>query len=116
MNNEEKNKPLFISCQNKGFQLTFQNGFTISVQWGSSNYCSRRNFNTIVLSEMKEPTIVSEDAEIAIWDDEGEWLDFGNDQVKGFCSPDEVAMFINFTKGAKTLQDLKEILLEFKLI
>jgi len=27
------------STENKGFHLTFQNGYTISVQFGRGNYC-----------------------------------------------------------------------------
>ena len=30
----------FTSCLNKGFQMTFDNGFRISVQWGHGNYCA----------------------------------------------------------------------------
>jgi hypothetical protein len=33
----------FKSTNNKGFQMTFENGWTISVQFGYGNYCSHRN-------------------------------------------------------------------------
>jgi hypothetical protein len=29
----------FKSTENKGFQMTFENGWTISVQFGYGNYC-----------------------------------------------------------------------------
>jgi hypothetical protein len=29
----------FKSTNNKGFQMTFENGWTISVQFGYGNYC-----------------------------------------------------------------------------
>ena len=32
----------FGTNRNKGFNMTFENGFTISVQWGTENYCARR--------------------------------------------------------------------------
>lgn len=112
----QENKPKFVSCQNKGFQMTFYNGMTISVQWGVGNYCSRRSLNSTILSEMKEPTISSEDAEIAIWDADDNWFDFGSDQVKGFCSTDEVAKIMTFVQGAKSFKDLEEILNEFGLL
>ena len=38
-------KQKFISTQNKGFGITFDNGFTISVQWGTENYCEHRNLD-----------------------------------------------------------------------
>ena len=33
----------FVSTQNKGFNMTFENGISISVQWGVGNYCNRKN-------------------------------------------------------------------------
>lgn len=112
----EENKSKFVSCQNKGFQMTFYNGMTISVQWGIGNYCSRRGLNSTVLSEMREPLIASQDAEIDIWDADGKWFEFSSDQVKGYCSTDEVAKIMTFVQGAKSFKDLEEILIEFNLI
>lgn len=28
-----------LSTRNKGFRMTFDNGFNVSVQWGAGNYC-----------------------------------------------------------------------------
>ena len=36
----------FIATQNKGFRMKFENGFSISVQWGAENYCEKKSFNT----------------------------------------------------------------------
>ena len=33
----------FVSTENKGCGITFQNGFTISIQWGTMNYCEKQN-------------------------------------------------------------------------
>jgi hypothetical protein len=92
----------FAANQNKGFHMRFTNGWTISVQFGWANYCENRfhpdgyNFST------QQFFTESSDAEIAIWDNnEQDYIfDFGdgfNDTVKGHCSPDEVAKWINFT-------------------
>ena len=72
----------------KGFQMTFANGWTVSIQFGQGNYCDNKY--------TKEKHIVPDciNAEIAAWDANGIWHDFGNDTVKGYCSPDEVAVFI----------------------
>lgn len=111
------NKKGFLSCENKGFQITFDNGMTISVQWGVSNYCSRRSLDTISFNpELSEKRIHSEDAEIAIWDESGNWFDFSSDQVKPYCTPDEVVQIMNFVRGAKSFVDLREILVDFNLI
>lgn len=109
------NKKGFTSCQNKGFQMTFNNGMTISVQWGIANYCSRRSLDPSINSEMTMLHVESDDAEIAIWDDSGKWFEFEYDQVKPYCTPDEVAMIMNLVKGANNFEDLKELLIELKL-
>lgn len=99
----------FASTGNRGFKITFDNGMTISVQFGSSNYCSRRNFNVYPFAEMKEDIVTSSDAEIAIWDADGNWFQFANDQVEGFVTPDKVALWINAASSAESLNDLQEL-------
>lgn len=86
---------MFKSTLNKGFQITFENGWTISVQFGFGNYCSKKQSG--YKESMESDIWSSDDAEIAIWDKEGNWYNFGNDEVKGFCSADEVAEWIQFT-------------------
>lgn len=82
----------FKSIRNKGFKMVFENGWTISVQFGYGNYCSHRNHEN-------QSEVIHEcpDAEIAIWDASGKWYNFGSDTVKGYCSADEVATWIKFT-------------------
>ena len=67
-----------------GFQMTFENGWTVSVQFGKINYISdRENIGDSI------------DAEIAAWDKDGNWYSFdGHQNVKGWVKPDEVADFI----------------------
>lgn len=77
-----------------GFHMTFANGWTVSVQFGSYNYCASRD-----MEEDEEEIVVCareykcKDAEIAAWKGE-EWHQFEHDTVKGYCSADEVAAFI----------------------
>ncbi len=49
---------------NEGFQMTFENGCTISVQFGKHTY-----------SDAGETT-----AEVAAWDNQGNWLMFDGDK------------------------------------
>lgn len=74
---------------NAGFQMTFENGWTVSVQWGGGTYSDNHytDFRTV---------IDSANAEVAAWDKFGNWHDFGEDTVKGWQTPDEVARFIQF--------------------
>ena len=101
----------FKTTSNKGFQMTFENGLTISVQWGTMNYCDRKNNDINEFeSELKTKNVESSNAEIAIWhQDSDTWFDFGTDQVKGWCSANEVARWIQSTSVARDLEDLKNI-------
>jgi hypothetical protein len=89
------------ATSNKGFQLTFENGWTISVQFGYGNYCDNGHHPERLALHNKQ-VVESSDAEIAIWhevkkDNTGsEYYTFDNgDMVKGYCSPDEVADWID---------------------
>ena len=89
---------MFKSTSNKGFQLTFENGWTISVQFGYGNYCDNYRHPDGWDFSKKQEVTQSSDAEIAIWDANGEWYNFGSDTVKGYCSANEVAEWIEKVK------------------
>lgn len=98
----------FKSTENKGFQLTFDNGLTISVQFGTMNYCSRKYLEGEIFdSEMRTRIVESQTAEIAIWDNQNNDFDFGNNVVKGWCTPDEVVDWMMQVKNAISLSDIK---------
>ena len=60
---------------NNGFHITFKNGCTVSVQFGKGNY-----------SDGGETT-----AEVAAWDQDDNWIKLSDhDDVRRYCSPDEV--------------------------
>jgi len=101
--------PQFVSIQNKGFQMTFQNGLTISVQFGTINYCSRQNSTAPIQGEMKMSMVESQTAEIAIWDETNTWFDFEYDTVKGHCDTNEVARWIGIVSNAENMEHLKTI-------
>ena len=83
------------ATENKGFQLTFENGWTVSVQFGYGNYYDNGHHPEGLALHSKR-IIKSSDAEIAIWDEKGEWYQFDNgDIIKGWCSADEVAEWID---------------------
>lgn len=73
-----------------GIHMIFENGNTISIQFGYGNYCENRN----------ESNSYSETAEIAMWNSEGTWYEEWEegDVVKGYCTTDEVADWIKFCK------------------
>ena len=93
----------FKITQGKGFHITFQNGYTVSVQFGAGNYCKGSGnpdlYNKRVYQE--QVNIESPDAEVAVWKDGGDFIDlpqFGIDQVGGWKSPEEVLEILNWAK------------------
>lgn len=92
----------FNSTLNKGFNMTFANGITASVQWGTGNYCD--NHFSKDFSFSKEAS--SDTAEVAAWNESGEWvtnkLCDTCDDVVGYLSPDEVLQFLNSCANYKT--------------
>ena len=95
MKNEDKIKTGFRSCENKGFQITFANGWTISVQFGKHNYCVRRSFAPDAWKPETDEIVESENAECAVWDADGVWMQMtDSDEVIGSQTPDQVAAMI----------------------
>ena len=66
-----------------GFQITFNNGYTVSVQFGRSTYC-----------DQGETT-----AEVAAWgsDRNQPWVKIGEfeDDIRAHCTPNEVLEIMN---------------------
>ena len=97
----------FTATQNKGFRMKFENGFSISVQWGTENYCEKKSFNTDT-DPTKERIWESTSAEIAVFNDEGIVPIGDSDDVIGWCSADEVAKAIKIISSTKDLDKMKE--------
>jgi hypothetical protein len=91
---------MFRITDGKGFQITFENGWTVSVQFGPGNYISNRDLNSFSAKSYSEKNREfgergSPDAEIAAWDKNGEWFKFEDGQdVRGYTTPDQVADLI----------------------
>lgn len=97
INTHIKNREETYTDVPSGFQMTFNNGNTISVQFGFGNYCSNRG-------ESKD---TSTTAEVAIWNKDGKWYQIqSHDEVLGHCNTDEIAKWIHF---AATTEFKKEI-------
>jgi hypothetical protein len=81
-----------------GFKLTFENGWTVSVQFGPGTYSSNHNFiaglapgAAIGAKQWKSGT-----AEIAAWDKDNVWHVFPDgDTVSGWKLPNEVLAFMH---------------------
>jgi len=91
----DKSAPGFEITGRKGFHVTFENGWTVSVQFGGGNYSS--NYNEPIGAEYFDPNYKvpkSATAEIAAWGPDGTWHDFGEDTVAGYKTPADVLAFM----------------------
>ena len=79
----------------KGFAITTDNGVTVSVQFGSGNYCDNRTGLS-----------TSENAEVAVWFADGKWHNWGSDDVVGYVPANEVSRLIGYCQSFDpTLQE-----------
>lgn len=79
---------MFQVAEGRGFIVTFENGFSLSVQWGPRNYCSNRDLP----SGAAVPP--SRTAEVAVINQSRGFVPFWGpncDRVKGWVSAEEVA-------------------------
>lgn len=91
----------------KGFQMTFENGLTASVQWGAGNYCDNRdNMNLLFSKESAR----SNTAEVAVFGVDDEFVDISlfiadsdrsDNVVAGYLTPDQIADFLMSVKNYK---------------
>ena len=77
----------------KGYQMTFKNGYSISVQFGPGNYCERQNADYYAPAKAlkNNENWRSETAEVAIFNPDGTF----DGDVQGWLSTDEVADLID---------------------
>jgi hypothetical protein len=88
----------------RGFHLTFDNGWTISVQIGWGNYCA--NYDRGSIDTEPEP---SPNAEIAVWHTDGEFIELNGDAVQGYVSTEKVGRAITFVQTGQ-IDELCEML------
>jgi hypothetical protein len=88
---------MFNITGGKGFHITFDNGWTVSVQFGPANYCDNYDRH-IGDDDVQCGKDGSSTAECAVWGRDGkmiEWGDWG-DTVGGHMQPEEVLELLAF--------------------
>ena len=79
----------------QGFHMTFKNGYRISVQFGSSNYCS--NSLIPIMGDKEKKTLGKcMNCETAIFKPNGKFLKYKGDDVQGWQTADDVAETIAY--------------------
>ena len=90
---------MFKICDNKGFHVTFDNGFTVSVQFGPGNYGDNYNMR-IGDRECREARegYKSSRAETAVWGPDGNFIAWDPDshEVQGYNDSAYVLKLLNW--------------------
>ena len=77
--------------KNSGFHMTFENGWTVSVQFGFGTYSDNKKEDPFSFDTKKSST-----AEIAAWNKDDIWYEFDDgDNVRGYVSANDVLDFMN---------------------
>ena len=98
----------FSNSEGRGFHLTFDNGWTISVQFSGGHYCDNKEKHWSWARDraMDNMPVHSSNAEIAVWSNSGPHngglVYLENDNVRGWTTADEVAQVIHKLRTAKS--------------
>tara|TARA_R110000751_G_C13747452_1_gene478045 strand:+ start:649 stop:984 length:336 start_codon:yes stop_codon:yes gene_type:complete len=104
---------MMFKATGAGFHITFDNGWTISVQWGPGTNSDNRmkSYGTLLLG-MK-----SEEAEVFAWNEDDIWWNFGTHKParKGDCTmpyvkPDELIGYMHQISSITMSRDEAQLL------
>ena len=87
---------MFRINDNKGFQITFDNGYTVSVQFGPGNYGS--NYNADFVANMNKPQTASV-VETALISPSGDFVPYQGEDVQGYVNADSVLKLLNYARS-----------------
>tara|TARA_B100000745_G_scaffold148412_1_gene97004 strand:- start:1698 stop:2066 length:369 start_codon:yes stop_codon:yes gene_type:complete len=82
----------------KGLQITFENGVTVSVQWGERSESSNRTSIKEAKASCQEPTPQCKTAEVAMWrgDEPGQFAT--TRKFIGHQTPDQVSQWMHLAQ------------------
>lgn len=88
---------MFKITRGKGFHITFENGYTVSVQFGSGNYGD--NYDASFDDYEGAGEKGSKTVECAVWASDGEMIEhplFDGSNVGGYMPPSKVLELLNW--------------------
>jgi len=97
---------MFKICDQKGFHITFDNGYTVSVQFGAGNYCD--NYDANIMDYLGKPVPPSRTAETALIAPDGKFVEYKGDDVQARQTPEDVLELLNY---AASLAQYNEVLM-----
>ena len=114
----DTNQRKFAITQHKGFQMQFDNGLLVSVQFGSGNYCDTDRRESLPHNASEADCWSSNLAEVAVIDLESDdWLNpktlrlaDNGDAVIGWCRTEDVADIIHKASHFKRSSNIKKLI------
>lgn len=88
---------MFKICDQKGFHITFDNGYTVSVQFGPGNYSD--NYDLSIMDYIGKPVPPSFTAETALISPDGKFVSYKGDDVQGRQTAEDVLELLNYATG-----------------
>jgi hypothetical protein len=92
---------MFGITDNKGFIISFTNGYSVSVQFGSGNYCANR---ALPISNFGETAPDSDTAETALMTEDKGFIEYQGDMVQGYMSPKDVLILLNYAENLPSIK------------
>lgn len=86
----------------KGFKITYKNGYTVSVQFGGGNYCTNRD---LPIEKWGQAVPASDTAETALMTKDG-FVEYQGDDVQGYMSPSEVLKLMVYAESLPPYDEL----------
>jgi len=85
---------MFRITDKKGFSITFDNGYRVSVQFGAGNYCD--NYDLDIIDHFDKPVPPSFTAETALISPNGDFIKYKDDDVQARQTPEDVLELMNY--------------------
>jgi hypothetical protein len=108
---------MFRITQGKGFGVGFPNGYRLSVQFGPVNYCDNKNYECVGELNDAQTRAGAEgcaNAEIAVVQPDGEFMELIGDSVAGYVTPTQVACIMTVLAAnvspERTARAVREVL------
>ena len=88
-----------VNKYQRGFHMAFANGYTVSIQFGSGNYCDVRDYSPNADDSKLPPAGC---VEVGIFETEsGKWVRLGeHDDVAGWAPVDVIPQILSFAQEA----------------
>ena len=94
---------MFTLNNGSGFSVELDNGWTVSVQWGTGRYGSNRH-KELETTYSFNSRLVAKTVEVAAWKVKTDWKFPDGEEVRGYCKPEEV---LRFMEAVSQLPDRK---------